>query len=119
MVAAMKLTFMYQPVTDIKEAVAFYRDTLGFDESWREGEGTVAFKIPGTEVELMLDVPASEGLSAGGFFEVDSLDRFIAEHGDLTWVGDAIPMPGGKAWQFKDPAGNMIYLFDQSNAEAQ
>jgi catechol 2,3-dioxygenase-like lactoylglutathione lyase family enzyme len=119
MVAAMKLTFLYQPVTDIKESVAFYRDTLGLDEAWREGDSTVAFKLPGTEVELMLDVPAVDELSAGGFFAVESIDRFAEEHRELTWVGDAIDMPGGKAWQFKDPAGNVIYLFDQSSAEPE
>jgi hypothetical protein len=36
--------------------MSFYRDKLGLEESWREGEGTVGFKVPGTDIELMLDV---------------------------------------------------------------
>ena len=76
----MKLTFLYQPVKDLKESVAFYRDTLGFDESWREGESTAAFKLPGSEVELMLDVPPDTGprWGAGGFYAVDSVDSSVA-----------------------------------------
>ena len=37
----MKLEFMYLPTQDLDAALALYRDTLGFDELWREGEVTV------------------------------------------------------------------------------
>jgi catechol 2,3-dioxygenase-like lactoylglutathione lyase family enzyme len=112
----MKLTFLYQPVDDLGAAVAFYRDGLGLDASWREGEGTAAFRLPGTEVELMLDVPPDDGPEwrAGGFFTVDSVDKFMAEHPGITWVGDVIDVPGGRSVTFQDPAGNTIHLVDQS-----
>lgn len=114
----MKLTFMYQPVTDLTESVAFYRDALGLDESWREGDTTVAFKLPGSEVELMLDIPPGDGpeWGAGGFFGVESVDKFISGHPDLKWVGEAFDMPGGRGATFLDPSGNAIHLFDQSAA---
>lgn len=113
----MKLTFLYQPVNDLKESLALYRDTLGFEESWREGESTVAFAIPGTEVELMLDVPPERGprWGAGGLYEVDSVDAFREAHPDLDWQGD-MEMPGGKGATFLDPSGNTIHLFDQTEA---
>ena len=113
----MKLTFLYQPVKDLKESVAFYRDTLGFDESWREGDSTAAFKIPGSEVELMLDVPPDTGprWGAGGFYAVDSVDAFRQSHPQLDWQGE-IEMPGGKGATFLDPTGNAVHLFDQSTA---
>jgi hypothetical protein len=38
----------------------FYRDELGLDEAWREGDGTVAFELPGSSVRLMLDVPPDD-----------------------------------------------------------
>jgi catechol 2,3-dioxygenase-like lactoylglutathione lyase family enzyme len=112
----MKLMFLYQPVSDLPEAVAFYRDVLGLDESWREGDGTAAFRLPGTEVELMLDVPPGDGpeWKAGGFFAVDSVDAFVAAHPDITWVGEAIDVPGGRSAAFQDPAGNTLHLLDQS-----
>ncbi|HEV2778153.1 MAG TPA: VOC family protein [Actinophytocola sp.] len=114
----MKLTFLFQPVKDIKESVAFYRDRLGLDESWREGESTVAFKLPGSEVELMLDTPPDDGpqWGAGAMYAIDSVDTYLKEHPDLQWVGGVIKLPGGKAATFLDPSGNCIHLFDQSTA---
>jgi len=112
----MKLTFLYQPVDDLDAAVAFYRDTLGLDESWREGTSTAAFALPGTEVELMLDVPPNGGVErqAGGFFGVESVERFLAEHPDIKPVGEIFELPGGRAATFQDPAGNVLRVFDQS-----
>jgi catechol 2,3-dioxygenase-like lactoylglutathione lyase family enzyme len=117
----MKLTFLYQPVKDIKESVGFYRDALGLEEAWREGESTVAFKLPGTEVELMLDVPQGHGpeWGPGGFYAVDSVDAYVAEHPKLDWVGKVNDMPGGRYATFLDPSGNSIHLFDQSAAEPE
>jgi|SRR6266545_8344108 len=112
----MKLTFLYQPVRDIKESAAFYRD-LGLDEVWREGDATVAFKLPGTPVALMLDVPADKDSGPGGFFQVDSVDKFVAERPDLNWSGEIFDMPGGRGTSFRDPSDNWIYLFDQSAAD--
>ncbi len=111
----MKLSFLYQPVKDLPAAVAFYRDVLGFDESWREGETTAAFRLPGTEVELMLDLPPDDGprWQPGGFFQVDSVDRFIAEHPDLRLAGEPIDIPGGRSASFFDPSGNVIHLMDE------
>ncbi|MCT2587349.1 VOC family protein [Actinophytocola gossypii] len=110
----MKLMFLYQPVDDLAAAVAFYRDVLGLDESWREGDTTAAFALPGTEVELMLDVPPGDGpeWKAGGFYAVDSVDTFMAEHPDLKWVGEVLDLPGGRGAAFLDPAGNTIHLLD-------
>jgi catechol 2,3-dioxygenase-like lactoylglutathione lyase family enzyme len=115
----MKLTFLYQPVDDLEAAVAFYRDTLGLDESWREGKTTAAFALPGTEVELMLDVPENNGVErqAGGFFSVDDVARFFAEHPGVEPVGEIIDVPGGRAATFLDPAGNAVRVFDQSAGE--
>ncbi len=115
----MKLTFLYQPVTDLPAAVAFYRDALGLDESWREGETTAAFALPGTEVELMLDVPPGTGpeWAPGGFFAVADVRTFLAEHPDLKLAGEVIDLPGGKAATFLDPAGNGVHIFDQTAAE--
>jgi len=117
----MNLTFIYQPVDDLDAAVAFYRDTLGLEESWREGKTTAAFALPGTGVELMLDVPETGGVErqAGGFFSVDDVTRFFAEHRSLEPVGDIIDIPGGQAATFLDPAGNVLRVFDQRVSEPE
>jgi catechol 2,3-dioxygenase-like lactoylglutathione lyase family enzyme len=121
MVQVMKLTFLYQPVDDLDAAVAFYRDVLGLDESWREGKTTAAFQLPGTEVELMLDTPPGDGPEwrAGGMYGVEDVRKFVAEHPGIKWVGEEIEMPGGRGASFLDPAGNTVHIFDQSTAEAQ
>jgi len=120
MVQFMKLTFLYQPVDDLAAAVAFYRDVMGLDEAWREGDTTAAFTLPGTEVELMLDTPPGDGpeWKGGGMYAVESVDKFLAEHPSVKQVGEIIDMPGGRGAAFLDPAGNTVHVFDQSTAEA-
>jgi catechol 2,3-dioxygenase-like lactoylglutathione lyase family enzyme len=56
----MKLSYFYVSVPELQPALAFYRDELGLDEAWREGDGTVAFELPGSSVRLMLDVPPDD-----------------------------------------------------------
>ena len=116
MVSAMKLTFVFVPVKDLKESVAFYRDSLGLDEAWREGDQTAAFTLPGSEIQLMLDVNTGPDWSPGGFFEVDSVEKYVAEHPEFPWVKESIEIPGGRGASFRDPSGNVIYLFDQTEA---
>lgn len=115
----MKLTYIYQSVTDLPAALAFYRDELGLKEAWREGETTVAFELPGSPVQLMLDVPpdGDERWRSGGFFEVDDVEKFVKEHASFRWVGEPIDMPGGRSATFADPSGNILQIFDQSAAE--
>jgi catechol 2,3-dioxygenase-like lactoylglutathione lyase family enzyme len=116
----MKLTYIYQSVPDLPAALAFYRDGLGLDEAWREGEGTVAFELPGTDVQLMLDVPPDDHQrwASGPFFAVDDVVTFAKEHPDFQWVGEVIDVPGGRSATFADPAGNVVHIFDMS-AEAE
>ena len=113
----MKLTFFYLPVADLKEALALYRDTLGWPESWREGETTASLRLPGTEVELMID--SDDGaMTPGPVFEVDSVQAFWARHREeLRFRFEPKEIPGGFWSAFEDPSGNLVYLLDQSTAE--
>jgi catechol 2,3-dioxygenase-like lactoylglutathione lyase family enzyme len=112
----MKLDFMYLPVPNMAEALAFYRDTLGLDEAWREGEATVALKLPGSELQLMLDEATSD--RPGPVFAVDSVVAFhAARAGELKFVREPAEIPGGHWASFEDPAGNHVYLVDQSTAQ--
>lgn len=117
----MKLMFIYQAVDDLPAALAFYRDELGLAESWREGDSTVAFDLPGSPIQLMLDVPPDDHprWKPGMFCEVPDVDAFIKEHPGFTWVGEAIAVPDGRAATFTDPAGNTIHVFDQSTEAAE
>lgn len=109
----MRLAFTYNPVPDVEEALSFYRDTLGWTEAWRHGDHTVAFTIPGTNVQFMVG-PRVAGEQPGPAFLVDSVERFYAEHRDrLTFVAQPRAIPGGHWASFLDPAGHPVYLLDQ------
>jgi catechol 2,3-dioxygenase-like lactoylglutathione lyase family enzyme len=115
----MQLTFMYQSVDDLPGALAFYRDTLGFAEAWREGDDTVAFELPGSPVQLMVDRRPDDHprWGSGPFFQVDDVRAFVKEHPELTWLGEPMDVPDGVSATFADPAGNTIHLFDGTAAQ--
>ena len=109
----MQLTFIYAPVEDLAAAVAFYRDVLGFSEAWREGDTTVAFAIPGTEVQLMVSVDDAPG---GPMYLVDDVAGHLAANPDLPVTMGPVEIPDGAIASMQDPGGNTIYLLDQSRA---
>lgn len=114
----MKLVSYYVPVADLKPALAFYRDALGWDETWREGELTVGLQMPGTDVELMLDQDPSDPRPSP-FFQVDDVRAFYTEKsGTLRFVAEPIEIPPGWTAAFEDPAGNLIRILDTTKEGA-
>lgn len=111
----MKLELWYAPVDDLPAALAFYRDTLGWTEVWREGDTTASLQPPGSEVQVMLD--AGGEFTAGPIFTVDSVQGFRAAAGaGLDWRFEPFEIPGGAMGGFADPAGNVVYVLDQAGA---
>jgi catechol 2,3-dioxygenase-like lactoylglutathione lyase family enzyme len=106
-----KLTYVYLPVSDMDAARKFYRDELGFEESWREGEDTCAFQIPGTTVQLMLDKGESP---AGLVFTIPSVERFFEERQSrINFTRQPADIPGNGRWvPAKDVSGNGVYFAD-------
>jgi predicted enzyme related to lactoylglutathione lyase len=116
MVCDMKLSFLYHPVKDLEKAVAFYRDVLGWDEAWREGEETAAMQIPDSEVTVMLDM-TSEPEAASGFFGVDDVDAFYARMKDrLKFVAEPKDLPPIRYAAFTDPDGNVFRIYSEPEA---
>lgn len=109
----MRLTFIYQPVQDLSDAVAFHRDAMGFDEAWREGDDTVAFWLPDRSAQLMLSTTKQP---AGPMYLVDSVDAWIGEHPTVVTTVDKFEIPGGSVAGFAAPGGNTFYVFDQPDA---
>lgn len=108
-----KVTYFYLSVPDLKAARTFYRDTLGLEEAWREGETTCAFKLPGTEVQLMLDQNEhnTSGLS-GLVFTVPDTDAFYAQR-PFDYHNPPLDIPGGGRWVgANDGSGNSFYVAD-------
>jgi catechol 2,3-dioxygenase-like lactoylglutathione lyase family enzyme len=114
----MKLEFLYMPTRDLNAALALYRDRLGWQEAWREGDATVSLNLPGTDVQLMLDQTESAG-AAGPMFVVDSVAQFNAERpSGLRVREEPEEIPGGFIASFEDASANVIYVLDQSRDTA-
>ena len=109
----MRLEFIYLPTTDLQATLALYRDGLGFDELWREGELTVGLGIPGTETALMVDAAAVDGSGPGPVFGVERVDAWL-EGKELDVLMPPMDIPGGRIMSFRDPGGNQVYVMDQS-----
>jgi catechol 2,3-dioxygenase-like lactoylglutathione lyase family enzyme len=110
----MKLEFCYLPTNDLAASLRLYRDTLGFDELWREGDDTVGLAIPGTDAALMVDAAAVPDWGPGPMFGVERVTDFRAEHDELDVVTEPMEIPGGMLMALRDPGGNMLYVLDQS-----
>lgn len=112
----MKTGFLFLPVRDIDRARAFYGTTLGLEVAWHEGEHVTAYRLPGTDVELMLQ--GSDTASPPGIMLVASdAEAFAAAHPGLE-VAERYPIPGGKAVEFRDPDGWTLTVLDESDDPA-
>lgn len=110
----MKLEYLYAPTTDLAASLALYRDGLGCEEIWREGDATVALSLPGTDVQLMLDAN-DPSAPVGPLFVVDSVTEFhTSRPAGLRVVDEPSEIPGGFIATYQDPAGATIYIIDQS-----
>ncbi len=114
----MKLEFLFVPTSDLEASLALYRDGLGFEEQWREGDATVALALPGADVALMLDAHDPDA-PIGPLFIVDSVEAFHADRPDTLVVADPpSEIPGGAMATYRDPDGATIYVMDQSTDAA-
>jgi predicted enzyme related to lactoylglutathione lyase len=105
-----KPTFIYVPTYDLKALATFYRDTLGFDEAWREGDDTIAFATTDSDVQLM--VSSAPG-AQGPMYQVPSASEWLAAHADVEVVTPLEEIPGGAVVGLQDSSGNAFYVFDQ------
>jgi len=114
----MKLEFLFIPTSDLDASLALYRDGLGFTESWREGDATVALALPDSDVQLMLD-SHDPNAPLGPLFVVDSVEAFhTARPETLAVVEEPAEIPGGFQATYQDPGGATIYVMDQSTDSA-
>ena len=106
----MKLTFLYAPAPNLAAGAAFYRNTLGLEEAWRDGEVTVAFWVPDRSAQIMV---STTDQPAGPMYLVDDLAQWTAAHRDLPVIAPRADIPNGAVTGFADPSGNVFYVFDQ------
>jgi predicted enzyme related to lactoylglutathione lyase len=104
-------------VTDMDRAVEFYRDQLGLEMRftnpfWSE------FLVDGFPIGLQYigagQVPGGSGATID--FEVTDIEDVIGRlktHG-TEFVAEVLDQPFGKLAKFRDPDGNLLGLFEQT-----
>lgn len=110
-------------VSDLQEAIAFYRDHLGFAVDLHPGPGFAA--LSRDDLRLFLNVPGAGGAgTAGGRPQPGGWNRFQMETGDLDALtaelrdagvsirGGIVEGKGGRQVLAEDPSGNVVELFE-------
>lgn len=118
----MQIAYVNVFVSDLAEAIAFYRDRLGLQLQFSSAEhGYASFSAGAVRLGVALpgaDQPQLVGRHTGVGFEVPDLE---AEHTRLSGLGVRFTMPptrqpwGGFLAMISDADGNVFYL-DQVSA---
>jgi predicted enzyme related to lactoylglutathione lyase len=115
--AVRKLQNAYYVTSDMDRAVAFYRDVLGLELSFQDGDRWAQLKAGDVNFSLASPEEAADGATgAVVIFEVDDIDEAEAAltAGGGTVLG-ARDMGGhGRALTFRDPDGNLVQLFQRA-----
>ena len=113
---------------DVKRAVGFYTQHLGFELKHQQGAAFANVSCGGTDV--LLSGPESSGArplpngqqqEPGGWnrlvLAVDDLSSVVAnmKNRGLKFRSDIVVGPGGKQIQLLDPDGNPIELFEPAS----
>ncbi|WP_349408529.1 VOC family protein [Pseudalkalibacillus sp. SCS-8] len=115
----MKLAFLCHPAKDLKKSLSFYRDVLGFEEAWREGDHTIALHLKkNEEVQLMLE-DDEEGIPSGGVYIIESVDDFYKEYqSNLSFIKEPCDIPPGRYAIFNDLDGNPFRIIDMTKEKS-
>jgi hypothetical protein len=74
----------------------------------------MSLKLPGTEVQLMLD-EAESGEGFAPIFVVESVEKFhLNRPRELSTRDEPQEIPGGFLATYEDTSGNPIYVMDQA-----
>lgn len=112
-------------VYSVEDAIAFYRDLLGFEVLMHPAPGFAA--LSRGDLRLLLNRPGAGGAgTAGGSprpggwnriqLTVDDLDLVVVELRELGAIfrGDVVEGTGGRQILVEDPSGNPVELFQSS-----
>jgi predicted enzyme related to lactoylglutathione lyase len=114
--------YAYLPARDVQRARRFYEQTLGFTPK-EEVDGGVAYAFAGGTGAFLYPTPhAGTSQASQAFWQVDDIEREVAElkakgvqfeHYDMPGAsqdGDIVTAGGAKAAWFKDTEGNILAI---------
>jgi catechol 2,3-dioxygenase-like lactoylglutathione lyase family enzyme len=114
--------FAYIPARDVARARAFYEDKLGFKPKMETGGGVVYGCADGTACFLYPTPHAGSSQASQAFWQVQDIEREVAElksrgvqFEDYDMPGDksasgVVTAGGAKAAWFKDSEGNIMAI---------
>ena len=117
----------YIPAKDVARARRFYEGKLGFKPKEEVSDGVVYEFANGTSCFLYPTPNAGTSQASQAFWQVDDVDREIAElkargvafeHYDIPGersASGAITAGGAKAAWFKDTEGNIMAIIESTN----
>lgn len=118
---------MMLPVTDVDRARTFYSESLGLDYTGTNDEGSAIYALDGGSTLVLLPRPDSTpSASTAMSFEVDDIASEISALQEKGVVFEDYDLPGfttvdhvcvlgsEKAAWFKDPAGNVLCLHENT-----
>jgi len=123
--------YAYLPAKDVKRARAFYERTLGFTAQ-REVAGGVVYDFGGGTSAFLYPSPnAGTNQASQAFWQVDDVEREVAElrargveferydmPGERSADGTIILANGAKAAWFKDSEGNVLAIVQDALSSA-
>ncbi len=123
--------YVYLPAKDVARARRFYEEQLGFRPK-EEIAGGVAYAFGGGTAAFLYPTPnAGTSRASQAFWQVDDVDREIAELKRRGVVFENYDMPGersasgavtaagAKAAWFKDTEGNILAIIQDVGGETQ
>lgn len=112
MIDAERTDFVALPSQDYERTRAFYRDTLGLQESASSGERYVEFETGNVSVGFY--TPREEFRPSSGIVALRVADvadtRSKLEKAGIEFVSETIDSSVCKMASFKDPDGNLLML---------
>jgi catechol 2,3-dioxygenase-like lactoylglutathione lyase family enzyme len=108
---------VYYVVADMDRSVEFYRETLGLDLRFRDGDRWTQFSVGASSLSLSSRDEAATGVAgAVVVLEVDDLaaarERLRAGHAHV--FADREMGAHGRSLAFRDPDGNVVQLLERA-----
>ena len=105
---------IWQPVSDVEQALGFYRDQLGLEELQHDGDWA---ELDANGVRLGLNAteePPGSGGAVIAFQPQGGLDSAVAElrSAGVEVPGEISEHPWGRVATLKDPDGNDLQLYE-------